>query len=31
VITATMPFENAVAAFELASDRSQSMKVQLTF
>jgi L-idonate 5-dehydrogenase len=26
-----MPFENAVAAFELASDRSQSMKVQLTF
>ena len=31
LITATMPFENAVAAFELASDRSQSMKVQLTF
>jgi L-idonate 5-dehydrogenase len=31
LITATMPFENAVEAFELASDRSQSMKVQLTF
>ncbi|OKO92139.1 phosphoesterase [Bradyrhizobium sp. NAS80.1] len=31
LITATMPFESAVAAFELASDRSQSMKVQLTF
>ncbi|MGY3358237.1 L-idonate 5-dehydrogenase [Bradyrhizobium sp. GM0.4] len=31
LITATMPFKNAVAAFELASDRSQSMKVQLTF
>ena len=31
LITATMPFENAGAAFELASDRSQSMKVQLTF
>lgn len=31
LITATMPFENAVSAFELASDRSQSMKVQLTF
>jgi L-idonate 5-dehydrogenase len=31
LITASMPFENAVAAFELASDRSQSMKVQLTF
>lgn len=31
LITATMPFENAVAAFELASDRAQSMKVQLTF
>ncbi|MEH2486089.1 L-idonate 5-dehydrogenase [Bradyrhizobium sp. AZCC 2230] len=31
LITVTMPFENAVAAFELASDRSQSMKVQLTF
>ena len=31
LITATMPFENAVDAFELASDRSQSMKVQLTF
>jgi len=31
LITATMPFENAVTAFELAGDRSQSMKVQLTF
>ncbi|MCA1384124.1 MULTISPECIES: L-idonate 5-dehydrogenase [unclassified Bradyrhizobium] len=31
LITATMPFENAAAAFELASDRAQSMKVQLTF
>ncbi|MCK1680843.1 L-idonate 5-dehydrogenase [Bradyrhizobium sp. 147] len=31
LIKATMPFESAVAAFELASDRSQSMKVQLTF
>ncbi len=31
LITAAMTFENAVAAFELASDRAQSMKVQLTF
>ena len=31
LITASMPFESAVAAFELATDRSQSMKVQLTF
>ncbi|MCK1743947.1 L-idonate 5-dehydrogenase [Bradyrhizobium sp. 139] len=31
LITATMPFEDAAAAFELASDRSQSLKVQLTF
>ena len=31
LIMATMPFESAVAAFELATDRSQSMKVQLTF
>jgi L-idonate 5-dehydrogenase len=31
LISAAMPFENAVAAFELASDRSQAMKVQLTF
>jgi L-idonate 5-dehydrogenase len=31
LITATMPFENAVAAFDLASDRAQAMKVQLTF
>ena len=31
LITATLPFEAAVDAFELASDRSQSMKVQLSF
>jgi L-idonate 5-dehydrogenase len=31
LISASLPFENAVAAFELASDRSKSMKVQLTF
>lgn len=31
LISATLPFENARDAFELASDRSQSMKVQLTF
>jgi L-idonate 5-dehydrogenase len=31
LISASLPFENAVAAFELASDRSQSMKVHLTF
>jgi len=31
LITASLPFENAIAAFELASDRSQAMKVQLTF
>ncbi|WP_315700676.1 MULTISPECIES: L-idonate 5-dehydrogenase [unclassified Bradyrhizobium] len=31
LITASLPFEQAVAAFELASDRAQSMKVQLTF
>jgi len=31
LVSASMPFENAVAAFELASDRSKSMKVQLTF
>jgi len=31
LISASLPFENAVAAFDLASDRSQSMKVQLTF
>jgi L-idonate 5-dehydrogenase len=31
LISATLPFEQAVAAFELASDRSRSMKVQLAF
>jgi L-idonate 5-dehydrogenase len=31
LISASLPFDNAVAAFELASDRSQSMKVQLSF
>ncbi|WP_284757159.1 L-idonate 5-dehydrogenase [Agrobacterium sp. fls2-241-TYG-188a] len=31
LISATVPFENARDAFELASDRSQSMKVQLQF
>ena len=31
VISDTMPFTDAVAAFELASDRSRSMKVQLAF
>ncbi|WP_024508530.1 L-idonate 5-dehydrogenase [Bradyrhizobium sp. ARR65] len=31
LITASLPFERAVEAFELASDRSKSMKVQLTF
>lgn len=31
LITATMPFADAVAAFETASDRSRSMKVQLAF
>ena len=31
LITASLPFEAAVDAFELASDRSRSMKVQLTF
>jgi L-idonate 5-dehydrogenase len=31
LITASMPFGSAVEAFELASDRSRSMKVQLTF
>jgi len=31
LITASLPFESAVDAFELASDRSKSMKVQLTF
>lgn len=31
LISHTLPFEDAVAAFELASDRSQAMKVQLSF
>lgn len=31
LISATVPFENARDAFELAMDRSQSMKVQLSF
>ena len=30
LLTATVPFEDAVAAFELAADRSRAMKVQLT-
>jgi L-idonate 5-dehydrogenase len=31
LISATMPFEDAVAAFELAGDKARSMKVQLAF
>lgn len=31
LISATLPFEQAREAFDLASDRSQSMKVQLAF
>ncbi len=31
LVTATMPFDKAVTAFDLASDRSKSMKVQLAF
>jgi L-idonate 5-dehydrogenase len=31
LLTRTIPFERAVDAFTLASDRSQAMKVQLTF
>lgn len=31
LLTATLPFERAVEAFELASDRSQALKVQLAF
>jgi L-idonate 5-dehydrogenase len=31
LISATLPFTKATEAFELAMDRSQSMKVQLTF
>jgi len=31
LISAALPFASAVEAFELASDRSKSMKVQLMF
>ena len=31
VLSETLPFERAVEAFDLASDRSRAMKVQLTF
>jgi len=31
IITATLPFERAVEAFEMAADRKSHMKVQLTF
>jgi threonine dehydrogenase-like Zn-dependent dehydrogenase len=31
LITETLPFERAVEAFDLASDRKAQMKVQLTF
>ena len=31
LISHTLPFEDAVAAFDLAGDRSQAMKVQLSF
>jgi L-idonate 5-dehydrogenase len=31
LLTASIPFEDAVEAFELATDRSRAMKVQLTF
>jgi L-idonate 5-dehydrogenase len=31
LVTASVPFDQAVDAFELASDRAKSMKVQLTF
>jgi L-idonate 5-dehydrogenase len=31
LLTATMPFADARAAFDLAADRTQSMKVQLAF
>jgi len=31
LISATLPFTQALAAFELANDRSRSMKVQLAF
>jgi L-idonate 5-dehydrogenase len=31
LLTATLPAAEAVAAFELAGDRSRAMKVQLAF
>ncbi len=31
LLTETVPFEHAVEAFDLASDRSRAMKVQLAF
>ncbi|NKJ40102.1 threonine dehydrogenase-like Zn-dependent dehydrogenase [Rhizobium sp. SG570] len=31
LLTGTYPIEDAVAAFEIAGDRTQSMKVQLVF
>jgi L-idonate 5-dehydrogenase len=31
LLTATLPVERAVEAFELASDRSRAIKVQLAF
>ena len=31
LLTEIVPFEQAVAAFDLASDRSRAMKVQLAF
>jgi L-idonate 5-dehydrogenase len=31
LLTETLPFERATEAFELASDRSRAMKVQLAF
>jgi L-idonate 5-dehydrogenase len=31
LITTTRPLEDAVAAFDLASDRARAMKVQLSF
>ena len=31
LLTATLPFEQAVEAFDLASDRTRAMKVQLAF
>jgi L-idonate 5-dehydrogenase len=31
LVSATLPFDRAVEAFELAGDRSRAMKVQLAF